>query len=119
MTDRVERFAARSRGTESRGGSAWCEEKHAAGNRPVIWGSGSKCVAFLTTLGIDREIGCVVDINPRRHGRYIAGVVKRIEPPEYLKEYQPGTIIAMNPIYKDEITAMAMKMGLSAEVIAV
>jgi hypothetical protein len=118
MTERVERFAARVEEQKSR----WLRlmaEKHAAGNRPVIWGSGSKCVAFLTTLGIDREIGCVVDINPRRHGRYIAGVVKRIEPPEYLREYQPGTIIVMNPIYKDEITAMAMKMGLSAEVIAV
>jgi SAM-dependent methyltransferase len=94
-------------------------ELQAAGKRPVIWGSGSKCVAFLTTLGIDREIGCVVDINPKRHGKYIAGVVKQIMPPEYLKEYDPRTIIAMNPIYQTEISEMARGMGLSAEVIAV
>ena len=118
MTKRVEHFAARVAEQRSR----WLRlvrEKHAAGDRPVIWGSGSKCVAFLTTLGIDEEIGCVVDINPRRHGKYITGCVKRIEPPAYLKEYRPRTIIAMNPIYKDEISAMAQSMGLNAEVIAV
>ena len=118
MTERVGRFAARVEEQKSR----WLRlvrEKHAAGDRPVIWGSGSKCVAFLTTLGIDREIGCVVDINPRRHGKYITGSVKRIEPPEYLKEYRPRTIIAMNPIYRDEIAATAKAMGLGAEVIAV
>ena len=95
------------------------KDLHGAGNRPVIWGSGSKCVAFLTTLGIDSEIGCVVDISPRRQGKYITGVVKRIMPPEYLKEFKPKTIIAMNPVYKKEIAAMAGEMGLSAEVITV
>jgi hypothetical protein len=42
-----------------------------------------------------------------------------VEPPEYLKEYQPRTIIAMNPVYKSEIAEMARSMGLAAEVIAV
>jgi SAM-dependent methyltransferase len=118
MTGRVERFRA-GVGEQKARWLRLVREKHAAGDRPVIWGSGSKCVAFLSTLGIDDEIGCVVDINPRRHGKYITGAVKRIEPPEYLKEYQPRTIIAMNPIYKNEIAAMAERMGLSAEVIAV
>jgi SAM-dependent methyltransferase len=92
---------------------------HEAGRRPVIWGSGSKCVAFLTTLGIDGEIECVVDINPRRHGKYIAGVAKKIMPPEFLREYRPGAIIVMNPIYRDEVAGMAGGMGLAAEILTV
>jgi SAM-dependent methyltransferase len=92
---------------------------HEEGKRPVIWGSGSKCVAFLTTLGLDHEIGCVVDINPRRHGKYIAGVVKEIMPPEYLLEFGPGAIIVMNPIYRDEIASAAREMGLAADIITV
>jgi hypothetical protein len=118
MKGRVDRFRARVEEQKAR----WLRlvrERHAAGDRPVIWGSGSKCVAFLTTLGIGEEIGCVVDINPRRHGKYIAGAVKRIEPPEHLKQYQPRIIIAMNPIYRNEIAGMAENMGLSAEVVAV
>jgi SAM-dependent methyltransferase len=89
------------------------------GKRPVIWGSGSKCVAFLTTLGLNGEIGCVVDINPRRHGKFIAGVVKQIMPPEYLKEFKPGAIIVMNPIYRDEIASAARAMGLGADILTV
>ena len=36
----------------------------AAGERGVLWGSGSKAVGFLTTLGICDEIQYVVDIDP-------------------------------------------------------
>ena len=100
-------FPVGSRAAEGAAGNARCKASTPGGRSPVIWGSGSKCVAFLTTLGIDSEIECVVDINPRRHGKYIAGVGKRIVPPEHLKEFKPETIIVMNPIYKDEIARTA------------
>jgi hypothetical protein len=118
LTRRVERF----RGGVAHRKEQWIRrirELAAAGKKPVIWGSGSKCVAFLTTLGIDREIEGVVDINPRRHGKYIAGAVKQVMPPEYLRELRPGAIIVMNPIYKREIGEMASGMGLSAEILTV
>lgn len=118
MTRRVEHFRS---GVERQkdGWKRLVANLHDEGKRPVIWGSGSKCVAFLTTLGIDREIGCVVDINPRRHGKYIAGVGKRIMPPEYLREFKPGTIIVMNPIYKGEIARTADEMGVTADIVTV
>ncbi len=46
---------------------------HVGGRRTVLWGSGSKAVAFLTTVGLNGEVASVVDINPFRHGRYLAG----------------------------------------------
>lgn len=118
MSRAVERFRT---GVEQRK-KEWTDRVrslHDAGKRPVVWGSGSKCVAFLTTLGLDSEIGCIVDINPHRHGKYIAGAVKKIMPPDCLKTYQPGAIIVMNPIYKHEVADMARGMGLSAEVFSV
>jgi SAM-dependent methyltransferase len=87
--------------------------------KPVVWGSGSKCVAFLTTLGMRDEIGAVVDINPHRHGKFIPGAGKQVVGPEYLKEYQPDTIIVMNPVYKDEIKKMIAELGVDANVITV
>ena len=83
--------------------------------RAIVWGSGSKCVAFMTTLEIQDEIQYIVDINPHRHGKFIPGVGKQIVSPEFLKDYKPQTIIVMNPIYCNEIRKMVETMSISAE----
>jgi len=88
------------------------------GRRPVIWGSGSKCVAFLTTLGLNREIETIVDINPHRHGKFIPGIGRSISSPESLRETRPSAVIVMNRIYTDEIGAQLGSMGLDPELIA-
>ncbi len=87
--------------------------------RAVVWGSGSKCVAFLTTLCVKDEIEYIVDINPYRHGKFIPGVGKQIMPPEFLKKHKPDIIIVMNPIYCHEISQMLDAMEVNAEVISV
>jgi SAM-dependent methyltransferase len=86
--------------------------------RAAIWGSGSKCVSFLSTLGITDEIDMIVDINPHRHGRYLAGSGKKISSPEALREYKPDVVIAMNPIYCDEIRNDLDRMGLNPQLTA-
>jgi len=101
---------------------SWKEELHRIkeqGKRTVVWGSGSKAVAYLTTLGINSEIEYVVDINPYKHGMYLAGTGHKIVAPKFLKEYRPDTVIVMNPIYCDEIQCDLDKMGIAAEIIPV
>jgi hypothetical protein len=93
------------------------ENLKSQGKRAVIWGSGSKCVAFLTTLDTIDLIDYVVDINPHRHGKYIPGVGKEIMSPEFLRDYQPDQVIVMNSIYRHEIQEMLNRMGVNAEVI--
>ncbi|EAW33643.1 class I SAM-dependent methyltransferase [Lyngbya sp. PCC 8106] len=93
------------------------EQWQTVGKRVVVWGSGSKCVAFLTTLDTIDKIQYVVDINPHRHGKFIPGVGKQIMSPEFLKEYQPDHVIVMNPIYCDEIQKMLEDMGVKTQVI--
>jgi SAM-dependent methyltransferase len=83
--------------------------------RAIVWGSGSKCVAFMTTLGIQDEITYIVDINPHRHGKFIPAIGKQIVSPQFLKEYQPETIIVMNPVYCAEIKKMVEAMNIDAE----
>jgi SAM-dependent methyltransferase len=94
-------------------------EIHADQRRAVIWGSGSKCVSFLTTLGIKDEIEYVVDVNPYRHGKFIPGAGKKIMPPGFLKEYKPDVTIVMNPVYCNEIRRMLADMGVATDVISV
>ena len=69
----------------------------------MVWSSGSKYVAFLTTLDTTDKIQYVVDINPYRHGRFIPGVGKQIMSPKFLQEDQPDRVIVMNSIYRNEI----------------
>ena len=89
------------------------------GKRAVLWGSGSKAVAYLTTMGIGEEIEYVVDINPYKHGKFLAGTGHEIVPPTFLQKYRPDVVIAMNAIYCDEIQKDLNKMGISAELTAV
>lgn len=94
-------------------------ELRAAGGRAVIWGSGSKGVSFLTTLGIQSEIEYVVDINPYKHGKFMAGTGHEIVPPDVLRDDPPDLVIAMNPIYLDEIGRDLKRMGLDTRLEAV
>jgi SAM-dependent methyltransferase len=89
------------------------------GHRAVIWGSSSKCVAFLNTIGVTDEIEFVVDINPYRQGKYLPGSGKLIVAPNFLREYRPDMVIAMNPIYLDEIRKDLNILGLNPELTAV
>lgn len=75
----------------------------AAGQRTVLWGSGSKAVAFLTTLGVYEEVEHVVDINPYRVGKFLPRTGQRIVAPAFLREYRPDNVVIMNPIYLPEI----------------
>ena len=88
-----------------------------AGKRVVLWGGGSKGVAFLTTLGQSvADIAYAVDINPIKHGTFMAGTGQEIVAPEFLREYYPDVVVIMNPVYREEITTDLAGMGLSPEI---
>ncbi|MBK7216056.1 MAG: methyltransferase domain-containing protein [Candidatus Promineofilum sp.] len=90
----------------------------ATGRRVVLWGGGSKGVAFLTTLSQSRDdIAYAVDINPIKHGTFMAGTGQEIIAPESLKIYRPDVVIIMNPVYRAEVTADLTALGLSPEIL--
>lgn len=89
------------------------------GERVVLWGSGSKAVAFLTTLGLKDPIQYVVDINSHKHGKYMPGTGQEIVGPEFLCDYQPRWVVAMNPIYRQEIQNDLDRLNVSAELLSV
>ncbi len=91
------------------------EEALAAGRRVVVWGSGSKATAFLTMLDVGDEIPAVVDINPNREGMYLAGCGHEIVSPEALRRLRPDLVVAVNPIYREEIAADLERLGVDAE----
>jgi SAM-dependent methyltransferase len=87
--------------------------------KTVIWGSGSKAVAFLSTLKLDDRIEYVVDINPYKHGKNMPGTGHQIVAPQFLKQYNPARIIVMNPIYCNEIRQNLDRLGVKAKLLPV
>ncbi|MEM9724234.1 MAG: class I SAM-dependent methyltransferase [Pseudomonadota bacterium] len=94
------------------------ERAHAAGERVVMWGSGSKAVAFLTTLGVEDKVHSVVDINPHKRGAYMPRTRQMIVAPEDLKEIRPDLVIIMNRIYEEEIGKDLADLGLAPRLVS-
>lgn len=85
------------------------------GERVIVWGGGSKAVAFLTTLGLTSEVDYAVDINPLKHGTFLPVTGQEVVAPEFLRDYQPQAAIVMNPIYRNEVQTSLDSLGVSAE----
>ena len=82
-------------------------------SRIVIWGAGSKGITFVNTLNISyKQIEYIVDVNPRKCGKFVPGTAQCITGPDFLREYRPDTIIIMNPIYQSEIQAAINEFGI-------
>jgi hypothetical protein len=85
-------------------------------NRVAVWGSGSKAVGFLSTLDLSHDfIPFVVDINPNKRGTFLPGTGQQIITPDELKAYNPQIVIAMNPIYRSEISKSLEQLDIHAE----
>ncbi|HVC26494.1 MAG TPA: class I SAM-dependent methyltransferase, partial [Acidimicrobiales bacterium] len=87
--------------------------------RVVLWGSGSKAVAFLAGIDLAGAVSEVVDINPFKHGKYLPGSGARIVAPEALADLHPSLVVAMNPIYREEIQRDLDRLGVATELAAV
>ena len=84
-----------------------------AGGRVAIWGAGAKGATFVDLVDRDRtRIDCVVDINPNKHGRYIAGTGHPIVPPRALLERGVSAAIMMNPNYLAEAQVILDREGI-------
>lgn len=115
LEEQVDSFSA-AVGERIRGWGIRLQRWTAEGKRVAVWGAGSKAVSFLTTVrGADR-IETVVDINPHRHGHYMAKTGQRIVGPAALRDAPPDVVVAMNPAYREEIAADLHKEGIAAKV---
>ena len=87
------------------------------GRHAVVWGAGSKGVSFLNTVDTENTIELAVDINPLKHGMFVAGSGQEIVGPGALRSSPPDVVIVMNPNYCDEIGATLDDLGVIAEVL--
>jgi len=87
------------------------------GKTVALWGSGSKAVSFITTLGLGDEISAVTDINPYRQGHFLPKTAHYIVSPQDLSVMKPDVVIAMNRIYRDEIGRELKSLGVNCDLL--
>jgi len=88
------------------------------GARIALWGSGSKAVAFLSAVGTSGGVDRVIDVNPHKEGYYLPGSARPIVSPASLVGKPPDTVVVMNRVYLDEVSAQLESLGLEPELAA-
>jgi SAM-dependent methyltransferase len=98
---------------------SWLEQAKKGCQKVVVWGAGSKGATFLNLTDARNTIEYVVDINPRKHGNFIAGTAQEIVAPEFLTGYKPDTVVVMNAIYMSEIQERVHLLGIHPQFVHV
>jgi hypothetical protein len=82
----------------------------------VIWGAGSKGITCANALGESAApIAALIDVNPRKHGRYIPAAALPVVKPEALRGLRPELVLLSNTQYRDEVAADLRELGLRPE----
>jgi SAM-dependent methyltransferase len=97
----------------------WADElpRLLAAGPVALWGAGAKGTTFLNLVPAGESIQFVVDVNPRKQGKYVPGTGQEIVAPESLVEHPPATILVMNPVYSDEIAETLRQLGVDAHLV--
>ena len=81
----------------------------------LLWGAGTKGIAFLNLIGdASRSIVAVVDANPAKHGSFLPGTGHEITAPEAAGHFRPDLIVLANEVYRDEVASALALAGIGA-----
>lgn len=87
-------------------------------NSLAIWGAGAKGSTFLNLLDKNRErVNYVVDINPAKQNKFIAGTGHPIYAPGILLKEPVENILVMNENYMEEIKKQIASLGVSPKIL--
>jgi len=118
LWSRIQAFLARLKGrTEA------CEEKIDTFSRAggcAIWGAAAKGTTLVNTIDPqNRRIRFLIDINPAKQGKYVAGTGHPIVSPSYLREHSSriAGIVNMNPNYLEENRTILAQMSLAIPIV--
>jgi hypothetical protein len=89
----------------------------AAGAQPTLWGAGSRGVQFLTLADPERQLHAVVDVNPRKWGRFLPVTGHQVHDPETLRGGRTTAVVITNPAYAEEIAKSLADLGLEADLL--
>jgi SAM-dependent methyltransferase len=81
----------------------------------AVWGAGAKGVTFCNLVDPHGKLlSFVIDVNPAKQGKFLAGTAHRIVGPDYLRREDVAAIIVLNPMYIEEIANQLQLLGSRA-----
>ncbi len=85
----------------------------------ALWGAGAKGVSFANLMRNEgRPVDCLIDVNPRKQGRFAPVCGLPIVAPEGAIERGVRTAVVMNPNYLSEIRSRAAGLAGAMELFA-
>ncbi len=85
---------------------------HLRGERIGLWGAGTKGVMLANQIPL-ANLECLIDINPRKQGKFVACAGHAIIAPLSLRHAALDRIFITNPTYHNEIEDILAKSGLT------
>ncbi len=86
--------------------------------RVALWGAGAKGATFANLIDPQCElIDCLVDLNPNKQGKYVAGTGHAIVGPLQLGERRVTHAVLMNPNYRQENETILKHAGIATNLI--
>jgi SAM-dependent methyltransferase len=104
-------------GYESRLQQTWKKmlQQQAVAGSVVLWGAGAKGVTYCNLADPDAQwVRAVVDVNPAKQGRFLAGTGHPIVGPEHVEVKRAAAVLVLNPNYYAEISARLTRLGSRA-----
>lgn len=84
----------------------------------ALWGAGAKGSTFASLIDPECElINCLVDLNPNKQGKFVAGSGHEIIDPASLGERGVRNVVLMNPNYRQENEMILNNAGLAVNLI--
>lgn len=86
--------------------------------RMLVWGAGAKGVTFCNLADPRAErVVAVVDVNPAKQGKFLAGTGHPILSPAEALALRPWSVLVLNPNYVAEVAEAVSRHGSAATVI--
>lgn len=90
----------------------------AADGGVALWGAAAKGVTLAGLVDPTASLlSCVVDLNPRKQGRYLPGSGHRIVAPDELPAYGVRWAVMTNPNYIDESERLLREAGIAVRLV--
>jgi SAM-dependent methyltransferase len=105
---------------EPRQVSKWHEQlrRYHSQGKVAIWGAGAKGVTYCNLVDPHEQLlSCVVDVNPLKQGKHIAGTGHRIVAPQELGLMEVATVLMLNPNYQNEVSEQLRSLGVDADLV--
>jgi SAM-dependent methyltransferase len=98
----------------------WLRDLAQHGKAAVIWGAGSKGIAYANAVGgVTNALTAAVDLNTRKQGLFIPGAGLPIVAPEGLADFAPDIVLISNRLYRSEIEQRLAALGIRAEILEI